>query len=624
MTLASIIETGIVRPVWLARITAAKYLPFFEADGGAYKVAEVDRVVDVKVNGDGLTLAANAGAVQSTEGTWFWDRTYLWVHLVADADPLDTDQNVIAFLRFDLSSKTVDLDGVEWQGRLKQLPGLSLRIEDEFDGISQISGGNLVALNQDGFFDTRFGLQWDAGRTQIYFGDASQVFADFLLLATLENMAAINQDDSFQLRLEEIKGRGKKKVPYTFYTLDEFPLMREQDIGRVKQIAFGFIRGINPVCINTIEAEFRVCDHPMRSFDGVKVRNPDTGVWESVDFLAVDEANGIFRLDPADWQDGLDVSVDFQGWVDDNAHLQTNSSDVMRAIIEKFGETSLDEDSFDDAHDVLDIGYLFIDATRRVTRRNVSLYLDQQFELLDIARRINVVVGSYLTTDEQGRFRYQVFRPQQGKDLEVITDSEILDGSFQVYNESGTDISSVAALFGSRPQEDIKEITTVSRPINQYVRDRPEALAKTISLDTTDRADARRICQRILTLAQSRKIRYKLKLKWLGFTMRVGDQIRLEYDRHGLDQVLEILEWKPSIGQKSMVELTLGNLHGYDDICGFWVESTDTTPDGDPLTWDGTERKYKRQNSGHWHNGQWFAMDTPTSRDDYRTSVWVG
>jgi hypothetical protein len=524
----------------------------------------------------------------------------------------------VAYLRYDFASETTDVGGVEWDGRLTQLPGLSLRIEDEFGGVSQISGGSLTASNADGFFDSRFGLQWDAGRTEIYFGDASNSFEEFRLLATLENQTPTKTDVSFELGLEEIKGRGKKSVPYKFYTREEFPGLREQDVGRAKQIAFGVIRGVDPVCINIATAEFKVADHPIRGFDSVKVKDNSAGTWTNVAFAGVDEANGIFRLSTDDWQDGLDVSVDFSGWVDDDGRLLTNSADVVKALLEVFGETNIDETSFAEAHDVLDIGSYSLEPQRRVTRRDVSFYLDSETELLEVMKRVNIVVGSYLTTDETGKYRYTVFRPQRGAGLDVISDDHILEDSFKVYLNGTQGVSEVAAKFGARPQEDIEEIVTVSRPLNQYMKNRPEAMVITLDLDTVDREDARRVCQRYLTLAQSEKVRYKLKLKWLGFLLRVGDQIRLTYARHGLDQVLEVLEWKPSIGEKSLVVLTLGNLHGYDDIAGFWVNA-------DPsLVWDGTERKYKRQNAGHWHNADWFATNTPTAREDHKTSIWIG
>lgn len=621
--LQPILETGKVAPVFLARVTAGKHMPFFAADSTAWKVVEADRVVQVFANGDELTLAADSAGVISTAGTWFWDRTYLWVHLAADADPGEPDQNVVAMVRFDLASEDTDLDGVPWTGRLKSLPGASLRIEDEFDSLSQISGGSLVAANNDGFFDSRFGLQWDAGRTQLYFGDKSQAFEDFQLLATLENVAPEKNNTEFTLELEELKGRGKKKIPFTFYTQFEFPAMREQDRGRAKQIGFGTVLGINPVCIDITVPEFRVADHPIKSFDRCRVQDGE-GAWSDVNFLAVDEANGIFRLDPADWHDGLEISVDFSGWVDDDGLLMENAADQMKALLIQFGETNLDEASFTTAHNLLDIGYFTLTPWKRVTRRKVSLYIDEGTDLLEVAAKINMVVGSYLTTDEQGRYKYQVFRPQQGKALPVLSDEHILDGSFETFIEEGAGFSKVAAKFAARPAEDVTELAEVSRPLNQYMRNEAAPLVQTLELATVSREDAKRICQRVLTLSQSRKVRYKFKVKWLAFTLRVADQIKVEYQRHGLDQVLEILEWKPNIVDTSMVELTLGNLHGYDDISGFWVESTDETPTGDPLTWSADERKYKRQNAGHWHNGKWFATDTPTDRLDHRTSVWIG
>ena len=621
LTLADVLASGRVKPFYLATVSVAKFLPLWTLESGTtWQIGETDNVTDVKVNGVALTPLNSIATVNSTAGSWFWNGTTLYIHLSDATDPNSGANIVNGFLTFYFSSDALEINGRYWESRIQSFPGTSIRIEEDFGGISQISGGSIKLNNEDSFFDSRFDYQWDAGETFLQMGAEGVAFNNYKTLGTFLNRKKTKTDKDFTLQLKEITSRGKDVIPNTFYSRDEFQFLNEDDVGAPIQLAYGTILGGKPVAINRNTRTFQVAGHPIKSFQGVKVLTDQT--WNTVNFTTTDLINAQFTLDVSDWDGDQAVSVDFQGRINPDGSLMDNASDMIKDILEQTGETKIDIPSFEASKLALEVGFVFQNSTQRVNARIPSIYLFEETDVLSVVSDINKICGGYLKTTPEGLYSWTVFRARRGADLPTFTDADI--ESFIVNDKDVREVSKLTVRYAERLQEGRRQSLTVERVKNQYNRDEAGPVIETVDLKTIDTAIAKQVADRMLTLGEHQSISYSFTVKWGAFLLDAGDQIHLIYDRHGLDVILEVIEWKPTIGDKSTVKLTVGNLHGFSDRSGFWSLSTETTPEGNSLDWNANERKYKRQNAGHWHNANGFATNTPTDTKDYQTTIWGG
>ncbi len=621
VSLEDALNSGRVKPLYLATVSVAKFLPLWTLDtGSTWKVTESDSVTNVKINGVALSPENSVAGVDANPGSWFWDGTTLYIQVSDSTDP-NTPENIAnGFLTFYFSSDSTEINGRYWESRLESIPGTSVRIEENFGGISQISGGTIKFSNNDGFFDDRFDLQWDAGETTLQMGAEGVDFTQFKTLGTFLNTKKDKTNTSFTLKLKEIKSRGADVLPDTFYSRDDFPLMKDEDVGRPVQLAYGEILAGRPVSINRETRTFQVAGHPIKAYKGVKVLTDQT--WNTVSFVTTDLVNAQFTLSVLDWDGDQEVSVDFDGRLLPTGELMDNASDIIKDILEQVGETKIDVSSFTTAQQQLEAGFVFQNEDRRVNTRKPSIYIDEETDVLTVVRKINKICGGFLKTSADGEYQWNVFSAERGQSLPVFTE-EVIE-SFVVGDKEVRELSKLTVRYGERLQEGTRQSVTLERDKNQFNRDEDGPVIETVDLRTNDTDTAKQVGERMLTLGEHQSITYTFIVKWGAFLLDAGDQIHLKYPRHGIDKILQILEWKPTIGAKSQVKMTVANLHGFDNKSGFWSLSTETTPTGASLDWSASERNYKRQNAGHWHSANDFALTVPNDTEDFQTTIWGG
>jgi hypothetical protein len=650
------LERAVVAPVFLAEITCGLSLPVWrQLIGTLYSTPCVDEVHSVSVNGTALTKASATTLIDAltevitTPGEWWWDRSakVLWMQLPDSGDPNDPAYSVEALLIYRLSDVPTDVGGYAWDIRIDDLPGLSSRIPDSFKGVSQVGGGRLGLKNEDNFFDAEYNASpgdgiytsavsmpgrlrqnWSAGTTTLYMGAASMPLNAFEVLGTLANGGLAVEEGGAILDLREAKALMDKPYPFAVYTRDEFPAMREQDEGRAVQVAFGRILGVNPVCINTLTREFKVAGHPIRSFDGVRVKDNELGVWVEVDFLHVDEPNGIFTLDAADWSDGQDVAVDFSGWVRDNGLMADNPAEYAIALLNDLGQ-AYNAAALEEARLWYDMGYYSFNEDRRYTIHSPSLYLDTQASALETLEEMCRHIRAYLVVNALGEIELKPFRNYQASELPLVRDEvDTLDaGLKREPHSTQTRVSKAVVYYALRPQEDIRSVETYEVPANQYKRRGLTPVVETVEAPFTDQRDAQWLAQCLVNEHRVDPATYTMTAKWRFWRLRVGQHIHMISERRGLDVVMEILGVSLNLKART-VALTLGNLRGFEEAAGFWTDDADETPMGDDLSWPaggqvpGDESQYKRHQTGIWHNDLDMATDTPLTAQDRAVSLW--
>jgi hypothetical protein len=159
------------RKVALLEMTAGQRMVFWTASGSNSYYASTDyRVVGMRENGSVLYERASAASVDSTAGTWYWDQAAgrVYVHPTGSVNANTKIYQAIVWFGFGTAGRIAN--GRYYEGRIKSLPSLSMRIEPTFGDPGQIGSGSVSLVNSDGGLDDLSSLQWDAGESVLKLG----------------------------------------------------------------------------------------------------------------------------------------------------------------------------------------------------------------------------------------------------------------------------------------------------------------------------------------------------------------------------------------------------------------------------------------------------------------------
>lgn len=327
--------------VFRIKQTAGEQLNLWALAAGQTKTywsATALRVIDVLENGASLTSVSSIAGVEALEASYYWDQAAgrVYVHCTGDVAPPAKTIQAIVYFTFATEGRLYN--NLYFDPRIGSFPALSMRIERVFGDPGQLGTGTVVYKNGDGFFDLLTGLQWDAGVIVLELGVdnprppyALVTDAEFEVVGTYNVKTWSKSDEEFKINVEEIKGDTKVKIPFEHYTRDEFPYMREEDVGKPKQIAYGQIFDIPPVCVHVSEKRFRVAAHAIQGFFGIRMKSAVTGYWVDTVFGTIDNTLAEFTV--PDWDMKAEIAVDFFGKTNLDGTLMDNPAAVVKDLL---------------------------------------------------------------------------------------------------------------------------------------------------------------------------------------------------------------------------------------------------------------------------------------------------
>ena len=669
-----------LKKVVLLEVTAGEHLRHWTLDAGsvyyATTVAGASRAVtDVRENGASLTEGASSSL---SAGQWYWDQASGRVYVRCTGSVSPYTVTLQAIVQFCFSDTGRIYNGVYYDPRLTALPSLSMKIEREFGNPGVLGTGNVELANGDGFFDALAGLQWDAGTVTVKMGADDPLFyrvpdlsledgflsndgedgflsdepldgfqapsstlgsrlaraecayADFDTIGTFRVSMWSKKDRAFVLQLEDKRKDLKKKIPVDFYDRTTYPNMEEDAVGDAIPIAYGVIYDVRPVCIDLPLLKFKVAGHAIKDFTGCRVFDGTTEVWTDVAFASTDEANGEFVLSVDDWDRQALVAVDFYGRVDTAGDLMDNAADIVEDLLMTYlgaAASEIHAASFAESETRL---YLGTDPDGNpVNARRPSLYITKAEDATKILERINGLVGSYLFPDASGAHRYVVFEPEPGDSVDTFDESKGDLFSFVEDTTAEEIFSSVRASYQYRTQQDYSQVALYDRAKAQYLQGATAAVLLDEDVPCDRRADALMWAQREARQKGERRRVYKAQVSHRGWALLPAQQIRIAYERHGINQVFEVLEVKRSLSNTLRVELILGDLHGFGIEAGFLSDDAPVFPDSlggaTAAAWDDawsdTLKAWARQNIGYISDDNGFA--DATDPESFNTFIVV-
>ena len=350
--------------------------------------------------------------------------------------------------------------------------------------------------------------------------------------------------------------------------------------------------------------------HPIRSLDAARIQQDN--VWKPIPFAAKDLDDAEFILSTAAAPNNEPVAVDFQGMMNADGSLMVNPSDIVKDILEYVGESNFDSGSFTAARNA------FITGTSEdgeVTHLKPNIYIGGEMKAAEAyVSEVNRVAGTFLYIDFEGRWHYESFEPAQGDGVDEFSEIDLL--SFSKSISSVDAFSKVILGYAIRHEEKWSEIYAFSRLQNRHHAGEPAEVIKEVSVPLWDQNDAILYAQRLLSTEALPLVKYQISVPRQGFLLLPGKQIRLKYDRHGLNNVVEVLEVKHDLAGNK-VTLTCGDRRGWVDGFGFWV--SDQVDAWNP----GAAKEAKlaaKQSAGYWSGEDGLANSA--DGQSYLVSRW--
>jgi hypothetical protein len=633
-TLAQALAQPNVAPVLLYQVTCGRWQPFWNTySGSTYSQAEPDTVTDFRVNGVSLgAMAASIATVQATPGSWYWDGASVYVQLADSSNPNNHTYTLQYILTFRFAEKNCDVNNLYWEGRVLQLPSLSTRIETDFNTRTQSGGGQMTLNNADNFFslrkDDRY-YQWTAGMVSIYMGAVQLPWAQFVQLANMRiSMLSFDDPKVALLDIVEVKQAIDTQFPLVPYDYTTYPNLRKDDVGRYIQTIYGQVYGVEAVCIDVTNRIFQLAGHAITALQATRVNQPSAGnVWNTVTPASVNLTTAQFTLNSGDWAYGQYVVCDVQGKPKADGTLMENPSDQIKDLLAQVNTTNINAASFTAAYNFYDVGYTNPpngtrpNPTYRVTRCAVGLYLDGQDSILNIINKITSHARCYFFADIGGNFRLVPFKVQESRNMNTLTDPDVVDFQEQGVDATTDFLSSFSVTYGNRPKENYCQQVTYKRPKNQYLRNQPMPVADSFDSLFYKAADALEYAAWNVNYYDLAPRSFTVTTKWACFTWQPGDQFYLNYTEENLAVVLEIQEVELDLLEHQVI-LTCGTVRGFQNCPGFWISPSDTCPDGSGMTWNGANRAFKTLNTGTYMSPTDFAMAVPTDQTDHHVSVY--
>jgi len=169
------------RKVLLAEIAVSKRVVLWTPTGGyadTWDTTITERVESgaspftvsgVQEDGVDLTERANIALVSANNASWYHDQTAgaLYVNSI-NANP--NNATILVRVVFRVANFAKTFSGVPYFPRILSAPAVSLRVPETFDGVGQLSGGQLNLANSDGFFDGDDTVEWDSRRVTLKMG----------------------------------------------------------------------------------------------------------------------------------------------------------------------------------------------------------------------------------------------------------------------------------------------------------------------------------------------------------------------------------------------------------------------------------------------------------------------
>ena len=632
-TFAALIAEPSSEKIFLAEINPAEHLLGWTLTDGrtnTYEIIFLNEVItladdstetlrkvvsSVEEDGTALTKTApNLDFVEAIPGTW-WQNTAngkLYIHTSGSDDP--KGYTIIGFFWLYFATKGIILNSRYYEPYIAQrgIPGLRQSNPNLYWGVISISGGNLVLLNNRGYFDQiARKFIWIDKTVKILLGGDSLPYGEYELLYTQKILDKVFSRRKFQLKIASPTFGLLRTVPINKFWTTDYPDLDPAAEGRPIPYYYStYTAQQAPIatCIDTAydtnQYQFKMCDHAIKSITQVYIDYNDGAGWQTIAHANEDLANAKFTITSADFKVGTTrVKVAFEGKASGGSVIEGAPE-----IVEDFLEDIL-------GYAAADLNAASFTASKAESDVVLNVPIEKETSALKIIENITKSDLAFFDEDESGLFRYRSWIPYIGgtyselDETDFLGTPEIREASKQLYYQIRIGYAYSCALQEHQYHEE-------SDLESRYKYGRQERLL----LDTYIRSqsDALTLAERLKVLMKDPSPELKTDLKLPVIDKLIGDKVRISLARAPFESAsgwskryFEIIGRAISyFPVKSTLKLI--DLREFGISVGFWTD--DSAP-----VW-GSAADSDKASDGYWCDDDGYAA--PGEPDSYMVSRW--
>lgn len=295
---------------------------------------------------------------------------------------------------------TDSIPNIQFSPHLEESSTLSRSISFFDKGRGIDDSGEIVIVNNDGFFDYWQNYQWKGRNVRILLGSPDWSYDDFLIKPVLVGIIKEKPEFSDDIVSFKILDKlGKLNVPIQRALISS----TNSSNNTPSPICLGTVKNIKPILIDSTTHKYKWHTGPVESIANVYFKG------DAITSFIPDNANGEFTLTT---QPIGTVTLDGNGAKPSSTHL-TKISDIAEYLMTEFGGLSAsDIDSTSFAQLNIDKGY------------TLEYYISDRQNLLDVLDSLFSSVGAFYIVNYEGKIVVGYIKDPAGE-----TAIEFFDGN---------------------------------------------------------------------------------------------------------------------------------------------------------------------------------------------------
>ncbi len=660
-TFANLIDSASSEKIFLAELRLAEEVVTWTLTGGqtfTYETTYLNEtitlvdatteiirkeVVSLELDGTAYVAKETIAEVEATSSSFWHDMTSskLYVHPADGGSPIH--HTLIAYFWFFLGTKGIILyhgPGIEWEAGVgwepgvgwglgyegyyyepyisdRGIPGISQQTADIFWGISQISIGSLVLLNNRGFFDQIFRkFIWTNKKIRILLGGDLLPYEEYAVIFTGQIIEKTFSQREINLQLRSNSFDLLRQMPVNNFWISNYPNLDPSAQGFPMPYYWGKYDSTQaPIvtCINTAYAgntyQFKICDtsfHAIKAITQVYIDYGDGIGWQTIVHANEDLTNATFTITSATFVLGTSkIKVAFQGYHSGGTVIEGAPEIVEDLLLNACGYAAGD------------LNTTAFTASKTNSECVLNVFVKNDEAALSVIEKICRSDIAFFDEDGDGKLRYRTWAPETLGTIPVLAKEDILNSSLpEISEESGHLFWKVK--IGYSYQDVIDKYIYVEEqndPTN-YRYEKREILSFETYLRTP--IDATTICQRLILMLKEISPVLKINLKISQVQKTTGDKFKVTLARAPIETVGGYSERIFEVIGKELscfpliLSLIGRDLMSFSSNVGFWM--ADTAPN-----W-ATATAQERDNSGFWCDANGYCLTSDLSSKN--KSLW--
>ncbi|MDF1592585.1 MAG: hypothetical protein P1P89_13805 [Desulfobacterales bacterium] len=437
-TFADLIAAPVSEKVYLAEIEPGQSIDLWALTGGrtyTYEKSYLNETITLEdgrtenirkvlsrltEDGTGLTAQASTGDVESNPGSYWHDTANgkVYVHPTGSDNP--ESHMMLGYFWMYLATKGIALNGHYYEPYIssKGIPALRHRAKDIFWGSEVITSGDLVLINNNGFFDQIFRkFIWSSKKIILKFGGDSLPYSEYntIFTGTIQRKIYTREKITFNLKAKSFNLF--QALPLNRFTSETYPNIDPAAEGKGIPYYYGVYSVAQaPVvtCVDTAygadQYQFKIGDQASLSISQVYINYDDGSGWQAIAHANENLTNSTFTITSANFILGSTlVKVAFSG-IYNGASAIEGAPEIIEHLLTSILPYTSD-----------DLNAASFTNSKAVSDAVLNVPIEQDTDAITVIEKICSSDIAFFDEDEDGKFRYRSWSPVTTVDLDVLT-----------------------------------------------------------------------------------------------------------------------------------------------------------------------------------------------------------